>query len=327
MARSEIKLMEAAIALGEELSFARAAYRLGITQPTLTKQIAELESRLGAILFARNHRTVILSEIGQAFLKEARLSVLHADRALQAVRTAKEDVEAVLNVGRSPHMDPFLVSTLLEMRMTKYPKLRIELHTRLVHELVRDVETGVLDLAFLTEPPEAPLLTKIKVAEAPFYIAILGTDRLVAYPALRMKQLAQRQWVLFERQTHPMLYERLLTLAIEQNAAPRGVHHFMAVEEAYALLEENESVVLLTKADALTIARTGVAVRPLEEAALCIKTYLASRSDNHSKLVSSVVRALIRKLETVQFTSMSLLLCATSPVVGVIPAQEKYPAR
>jgi DNA-binding transcriptional LysR family regulator len=84
MARNEIRLMEAAIALAEELNFSRAAHRLHISQPALTKQIAELENRLGFLLFERDHQTVAVNEAGRAYVQEARTSVFHSERAVQA---------------------------------------------------------------------------------------------------------------------------------------------------------------------------------------------------------------------------------------------------
>ena len=78
MAGNDIRLMEAAIALAEELNFSRAAQKLHITQPALTKRIAEREDRLGISLFARDHQMVDVSDSGRAFVEEARLSVLQA---------------------------------------------------------------------------------------------------------------------------------------------------------------------------------------------------------------------------------------------------------
>ncbi len=82
MALPEIRLMQAAIALAEELIFSRAAERLHIGQSTLSKQIVELEAQLGFRLFERNHQNVDLTDAGRAFVEEAREAVFHAERAV-----------------------------------------------------------------------------------------------------------------------------------------------------------------------------------------------------------------------------------------------------
>ena len=119
--------MEAAIALAAELNFSRAAHRLRITQPALTKQIAELETRLGFCLFQRDHQIVTLNDAGRAFVEEARLSVLHSERATQVARAALSNAEVVLRVGRSPYTDPYLTSMLLAVRLPLFPRLKIEI--------------------------------------------------------------------------------------------------------------------------------------------------------------------------------------------------------
>jgi DNA-binding transcriptional LysR family regulator len=126
MALNEIKLMEAAIALAEELNFSRAAQKLHISQPALTKRIAELEDRLGLALFERDRQIVDVNDSGRAFVEEARLSVLHGERAFQAAQTVARGVDVVLTIGRSPYTDPFLVSTLLSIQLPLFPRLRVE---------------------------------------------------------------------------------------------------------------------------------------------------------------------------------------------------------
>lgn len=101
-----MKYMKAAIAVAEELSFSRAAKRLHLSQPAITKYIAELEEMLGVILFLRDHHVVSLTDAGRAYVEHARIAVLHADRAVQAARAAGHDTEMILNVGRSPYADP-----------------------------------------------------------------------------------------------------------------------------------------------------------------------------------------------------------------------------
>ena len=121
MALPEILLMQAAIALAEELNFSRAAERTHISQPTLSKQILELESQLGFRLFELNHQIVELTDAGRLFVEEARDAVLHAEQAVLAAKAAFNGADEILNIGKSAYTDPFLVSTLLSVQLPLFP--------------------------------------------------------------------------------------------------------------------------------------------------------------------------------------------------------------
>ena len=121
MPDNEIRFMEAAIALAEKLHFGRAARGLHITQPALTKQIAQLEARIGFPLFKRDHQTVEVTDAGRAYISEARLALLPSDRAFQSARAAMRNAEVSLNVGKTPYCDPFLISTLLSVHPPLFP--------------------------------------------------------------------------------------------------------------------------------------------------------------------------------------------------------------
>ena len=112
MTRNLLSLLKSAIALAETLNFSRAAKMRHISQPTLTKHISALEDFVGMSLFERDRQNVTILDSGRAFIEEARLSVLHFERAVQAARAVTQNTEAVLNIGRSPYTDPFLISTL-----------------------------------------------------------------------------------------------------------------------------------------------------------------------------------------------------------------------
>ena len=117
----EIRLIQAAIALAEELHFSRAALRLYVDQSTLSRRIQELEGQLGFRLFKRDHQTVELTDAGRSFLEEGRIALHHVERAVQSGRQAKEYVHTVLNVGRSPYTDPFLVTALQSIKLPLFP--------------------------------------------------------------------------------------------------------------------------------------------------------------------------------------------------------------
>jgi DNA-binding transcriptional LysR family regulator len=296
MAGNDIRLMEAAIALAEELNFSRAAQKLHITQPALTKRIAELEDRLGISLFARDHQMVDVSDSGRAFVEEARLSVLHGERAFQAAQRAARGVDVVLNVGRSPYTDPFLVTTLLSIQLPLFPRLRVDLTSQFSCDLVHQLLEGRLDLAIATEPPESPLMTTVKIDEAPFYIAMSERDKLAACSSVSLEDMAGRCWVLFERRLHPPLYDTIMHGAEARGILPTRVKHVIAPEEAFPSVADGSSLAFFVKVGALRLARNGVTVRPLTEETLLLRTYMASRADNSSKVASELVRAFMRKL-------------------------------
>ncbi|QHN04744.1 LysR family transcriptional regulator [Granulicella sp. WH15] len=296
MARNELKYMEAAIAVAEELSFSRAAKRLHLSQPAVTKHIAELEESLGVVLFVRDHHLVSLTDAGRAYVEEARIAVLHAERAVQAARAAGRDAEMMLNVGRTPYADPFFTSTILATRLPLYPRLRLNLSSGFSCDLAHEVLTGELDLALVIEPPDSGLLTGLKIDESPFYVVMSEDDELANYPSLNLAQLAGKRWILFQRQNHPPLYDLIQKLTNELRIIPSGIQHFMVPEEAIPLLNEPGGLVIVGKSGALRIARAGLTMRPLDEARLMMNTLLISRADNESQVISELVRSFMRRM-------------------------------
>jgi DNA-binding transcriptional LysR family regulator len=303
MARDQLKLMESAIILAEELNFSRAARRLHISQPTLTKQIAELEARLGVLLFNREHQIVSLTDAGRAYIEHARLCVFHGKRAVQAVHAGARESESLLSVGRSPYIDPFLVSTLLTVRLPLFPDLKLDLPSRFSLDLVHDVLAGILDLAVVTDPPESPALSTVQISESPFFITMSAEDDLAHRQQLTLDDLSEREWVLFERHVHPPLYELILDLAQKRNVRPTKIHYFVAAEEALPFIAQSGAIAFLGKTGALRLTKSvssrlprGIAIRPLNEERLSLKTCITSRADNDSKLASELLRTFMRKL-------------------------------
>jgi DNA-binding transcriptional LysR family regulator len=107
MARNETKYMESVIALSEELNFTLAAQKMHVSQPVISRNIAELEAKLGGRLFDRDRKKVQMNKAGRAYVEQARIALLYGDRAFKAARAAMQDAEVVLHVGRSPYADPF----------------------------------------------------------------------------------------------------------------------------------------------------------------------------------------------------------------------------
>ena len=148
----DVRSLLAIVTLSEELNFTRAAKRLGMSQSGLSRLVSSVEQRHRLKLFERNHTNVTLTEAGRAFVEEAKLTLLHDERALAAARAVSEGAEHILKVGRTPYQDPFLTSALLSIQLPLYPNLEVQLHSDFAPELVHDLLTFRLDLALITHP-------------------------------------------------------------------------------------------------------------------------------------------------------------------------------
>src|ERR1700678_1815460 len=116
----EVRLQLAAITLAEELNFTRAADRLKITQPALSKQIAELENRIGFAVFKRDQKRVELTESGQVFIRGCRDAFAILEKSIRLARANLDEVQPLVTIGHSPYADPGLISAILGTHLPLY---------------------------------------------------------------------------------------------------------------------------------------------------------------------------------------------------------------
>jgi DNA-binding transcriptional LysR family regulator len=220
MALPDIGLLQAAIALAEDLHFGRAAERLNMSQPTLSKQILRLERSLGFRIFEHNHQAAELTDAGRVFLAEGREVVAHAERAILSARAVLNGSVEILNIGKSSYTDPFLISTLLSIHLPLFPDMKIKLWSNFSNELARQVIVGTLDLALITGVPHKPKLSMLNVADNPFYIVMLMDDDLALYREVRLSQMDGRNWALLGQHANAYLYDTIQAVAADRGAHP-----------------------------------------------------------------------------------------------------------
>lgn len=299
MVLPDIRLLQAAIALAEELHFSRAANRLHITQSALSKQIAKLEDEIGFQLFIHNHQIVEITESGRTFVEEAREAVFHAERAVLSGRAIANGADEILNLGKSAYTDPFLVSTLLSTRLPLFPNMKVKLWSNFSNDLAQQVIAGSIDVAVITGVPDNSTLHLETIADHSYYIAMLMRDEATRHRELRFADIANRNWILLGQHANPYLYERIQAVAAEQGVRSSEIHSFTSPDEAAELIRENQGLAFLPRTAAWRIARDGITMRPLADERLRLVTKLAMRSNNKSRLAQEFVRASVRKLKTV----------------------------
>jgi DNA-binding transcriptional LysR family regulator len=300
MALPEMRLLQAAIVLAEELNFSRAAARLRIDQSTLSKQIAMLEEQTDLRLFVRNHQTVELTDAGRHFVEDARSAVLYAERAIADARAALHGADEVLHIGRSAFADPYLVTAIQSIQLPLFPCLKVRLSSNFSHELARMVAAGTLDMALVISIPDTQVLSLLSIAEEPGYIALPKSDAIAGRDELNLEDLRAHEWILPERHINPYISDMIQTAASEKKIAPSDTHTFTTAEEASALVMAHKGAAFLTREAAWRISCDEIAIRPLIEEGLKLVTKLATRANEQGRLTSEFIRAAGRRLVKVQ---------------------------
>lgn len=166
-----LRQLQYAIAVADTLSFRHAAELCHVSQPALSIQLAQLESALGVRLFDRDQRTVRLTSTGAELIERARSMTQDADALACAAQARQDPLSGTLRFGIIPTMSPYFLPSIAAAFRKAHPKLNARWVEERTDVLVRSIEHGELDAAFVAL--EAPLgdLVHSVVGEDAFVLA------------------------------------------------------------------------------------------------------------------------------------------------------------
>lgn len=184
--------LSAFLAVADSGGFTAAAERLYLTQPAISKRIAQLEEQLGARLFDRIGRQVHLTEAGHALLPRARQVIRDLDDMSRAISGLSGEVSGTLRIGTSHHIGLHRLPPVLRQFSREFPKVQLDIHFIDSEEAWEGVLNGDLELGVVTLPP---------VADDRVYSEAIWNDPLV-FMAAPEHPLATEQQVSLEMLTH-----------------------------------------------------------------------------------------------------------------------------
>lgn len=188
-------------AVGEEGSFAKAARRLGYTQPAISQQIAALEGRVGGVLIDRTHGSIKLTEAGERLVR-------HSAAIAARLQLARQDVAAalggssVLRLGVFPSVGATLLPSVLRRFTAEWILVRLTLSESWSDkELLRRLELGELDVTFATMPLEpGPFLARVIARDRFVLVAAAGSDLANTSDALALTDLSGVPFLVLHQQ-------------------------------------------------------------------------------------------------------------------------------
>jgi len=171
-----LRQLQYAVAVGETLSFRRAAERCRVSQPSLSAQVAQLEQALGVRLFERDRRRVLVTPVGQRVIERARIILRETDDVIELARGAGDPLAGTLRVGVIPTISPYLLPRLTPAIRTAYPRLTLRWVENKTATLMRDLDAGLLDAALLALEADLGDVEREVIARDPFVLVAARDD-------------------------------------------------------------------------------------------------------------------------------------------------------
>src|SRR5690348_1090752 len=148
----ELRHLRYFIAAAEEENVSRAALKLHVSQPGISRQIRDLEEEIGFQLFERSAKSIKLTNAGKIFLTEAKAVLQRADDAVKTARAIATGDQGELHVGYAPSPTSRILPPALRAFQGELPGVRVRLHDCSTEEMIRGLREGTLQIAFLVRP-------------------------------------------------------------------------------------------------------------------------------------------------------------------------------
>ncbi|MGH3758864.1 LysR family transcriptional regulator [Actinophytocola sp.] len=281
----ELRHLRSFVITAEELHVGRAAARLHLTQPSLSRQIAALEGDVGVPLFTRVRRRFGLTPAGEIFLTAAREIVRHADEAARDARRAHRGELGTLRLRFVQSATFEALPRLLVAFRTAHPDVTLDLETMTTLGQVAALRDGHIDVGLLRPPISEPALTTRVISRDPLVAALPAEHPLAKRRRLPLAALADEPFVLYTRAYGPSVQDAIIGHCMAAGFSPRIVQEAAGVQTIVSLVAAGLGVSLLIAPTPPTTERA-VVYRPISDDLPPWELALAWSTDHHAPVLS-----------------------------------------
>jgi DNA-binding transcriptional LysR family regulator len=244
----ELRHLRYFVVVAEEQNVTRAAERLHVSQPPLSRQIHDLEQELGVELFRRTAKSLALTEAGKIFLIEARAVLLRVDKAVETVRTVAHGDRGSLRIGYAPSLTAEFLPRALRLFENDRPGVRVALHDLSSEECAQRLAARKLDLALAVRLSAAQMrgLTFEKLIAYPMCCAVGASHPLAKKRFIALDHIRRERFMVYSRQDYPEYYENLAGLFKGKPFSPCQVEEHDGATGLIAAVEAGRGVALVS---------------------------------------------------------------------------------
>ncbi len=195
----DLRVLNYFLAVAREENFTRAAQMLHVTQPTLSRQIAQLEEELGVELFTRSNHNIILTQDGMILKRRAQELLTLAEKTRQDLRHREEELSGKIAIGSGEFKSTSILSEIIAAFSEKHPLIQYEIYSGNAGNIHDYIERGFLDMGLMAEPIDIRKYDFIPMPVKEKWGAWIRTD----------SALAEKEWI----QPEDLTEERLIVAA------------------------------------------------------------------------------------------------------------------
>ncbi len=280
------------VAVAEELNIGRAALRLHISQPPLTRQIQQLEEELGVQLLLRTSRGVEMTQAGEMFLQEARNIRSLVDQAVERTKRAGQGQLGRIDIGIFGTGILSVIPKLLHLFRDAHPDVRVVMHTMSKDEQIEALRQKRISIGFNRMLAPQSDLTHELIIDERLYLAVNQNHPLNLQETVSFNELAKYPLVLFPNVARPNFVDRVIALCGEYGFTPEisqivgdAVTGVALVAGGFGVSVVPESVISLTP--------PGIVYKAFENPqAITVDLSCIYRNDDHSPILQAFLSAI-----------------------------------
>jgi DNA-binding transcriptional LysR family regulator len=259
------------VAVAEELHFHRAAKRLGVAQPALSRTIKTMENELGVTLLERSNRRVELTHVGEIFLTGCRKCLEHSARIIEDMQRVQQGSIGTLRIGYTENAMNGQLPSLLKAFKGQTPDISLVLTHSVTSEQVSQLEDGSIDLGFATGNLAKTGFESIRIQSERFVCVVYDSHPFATRSSICLSELAEEPMVQGARAHWQHYYSRLEPLFRTAGLEPKIAQEGLTTTDIQRLVACGIGIAILTET-VVDCLPSGLAVLPIEDVTDCLDT-------------------------------------------------------